>query len=56
MQFDKLKRREFITLLGGTAGGRLLHARSSRQCRWSGFSTPGRHSNGDSGAESPTAR
>jgi hypothetical protein len=31
MHLDQLKRREFITLLGGAAASR--HARSSRPCR-----------------------
>ena len=43
MQFDQLRRRKFITLLGGAALlGRLRRARSNRGCRSSVWSALGR--------------
>ena len=35
-----MRRREFISLLGGAAAGRWARARSSPQCRLLGFSGP----------------
>ena len=42
----EMRRREFITLLGGARQhGRSRRARSSRRCRWSGFSVADRRRN-----------